>query len=372
MCIIIFTYLIIAIFNVTDPAEPWMWIRNRHILICINKVFEKIFFNYSKIYFLLTLKILITGSAGFIGYHLCRSLLDDGWEILGIDNINNYYDHKIKYDRLKMLLNYSNFTFEKIDIADKAPLESRFNSFCPQKVVNLAAQPGVRYSLDNPDIYMTSNIVGFLNIIELCRHSNVDGLVYASSSSVYGGNNKIPYTVSDNVDKPLSLYGVTKRANELIAHSYSSLFNLNTTGLRYFTVYGPWYRPDMAMYIFTKKIISGEPIDVYNNGNMKRDFTYIDDIVNGTRSAIDKNYKCEIFNLGNSKSEKLMDMIAIIEKELDMKANINFLPLQAGEAPITFADINYSKEMISYYPKTNIKIGLPKFINWYKDYYNVK
>ena len=262
-------------------------------------------------------KILITGAAGFIGYHLCKSLLEDGYEVLGIDNLNDYYDTNLKQARLEQLKQFKSFTFNKVDIADRESLTKSFQSFNPQKIVNLAAQPGVRYSIENPYNYMDSNLVGFLNIIELCRNNKVKNFIYASSSSIYGANKKMPYSVDDRVNQPVSLYGATKRANELIAYSYSHLYDLCTTGLRYFTVYGPWYRPDMAMFIFTQKIIDGKPISVFNNGNMKRDFTYIDDIIRGTRSAIEKNYKCEIFNLGNSKSESLMELIDIIEKRLE-------------------------------------------------------
>ena len=237
-----------------------------------------------------TKKILVTGAAGFIGYHLCKSLLEDDYEVLGIDNINDYYDPNLKLARLEQLKPYKNFKFEKVDISDRESLTQSFQSFNPNKVVNLAAQAGVRYSIENPYAYMNSNLVGFLNIIELCRHNNVEGLIYASSSSVYGGNKKTPFSVEDRVDNPISLYAASKKSNELIANSYSHLYGLHTTGLRYFTVYGPWGRPDMAMLIFTRKILAGEPIPVFNNGNMKRDFTYIDDIICGTRAAIDKNY----------------------------------------------------------------------------------
>ena len=316
------------------------------------------------------MKILVTGVAGFIGFHLSKSLLDDGYEVLGIDNLNDYYDPKLKHARLNQLIPYKNFTFQKIDIADRALLTHSFNSFNPNKVVNLAAQAGVRYSIENPYAYMNSNLVGFLNIIELCRHNDVEGLIYASSSSVYGGNEKIPFSVEDRVDKPLALYGVTKIANELIAQSYSNLYGLHTTGLRYFTVYGPWGRPDMAMYIFTKKILKGKPIHVYNNGKMKRDFTYIKDIIAGTYSAIKNNYECEIFNLGNHKSEQLMDMISIIEKELGKKAEIDFQPMQPGDIKESFADIKISEEKLGYHPNTNIETGIVNFINWYKSYEN--
>lgn len=314
-------------------------------------------------------KILITGAAGFIGFHLSKSLLDDGYEILGVDNINDYYDTNLKWARLDILRKYGNFEFERIDIANRDSLTTTFIKFKPRKVVNLAAQAGVRYSLTNPYAYMDSNIVGFLNILELCRHNDVKGLIYASSSSVYGGNTRIPFGVEDRVDQPISFYAATKRANELMAHSYSHLYALHTTGLRFFTVYGPWGRPDMAMYIFVNKISQGEPIKVFNQGNMKRDFTYIDDIVDGIRTAIEKNYRCEIFNLGNHKSEKLMDMIELIEKQLDKKAIIDLLPMQPGDVPESLADIEKSKTYLGFYPKHNIDNGVSNFIDWYK-YYN--
>jgi len=315
------------------------------------------------------MKILVTGAVGFIGYNLCESLLRDGYDVLGIDNINDYYDKSLKYARLEKLKKYKKFNFEKIDIIDRESLGRSFQSFNPQKVVNLAAQAGVRYSIENPYAYLDSNLIGFLNIIELCRHNKVQGLIYASSSSVYGANKKTPFSVKDRVDKPIALYGSTKRANELIAHSYSHLYSMNTTGLRYFTVYGPWGRPDMAMFIFTKKILAKESISVFNNGKMKRDFTYIDDIISGTRSAIDKNYKCEIFNLGNNKSEKLMDMISLIEKELNLNAIIDYKPIQPGDICESVADIDYSKEKLRFNPTTSINKGIPNFINWYKEYY---
>ena len=237
-------------------------------------------------------KILVTGSAGFIGYHLSKTLLDEKYEIFGVDNINDYYNTRLKMDRLELLKNYSNFKFKKLDISDRNAITTVFNSFEPEIVVNLAAQAGVRYSIQNPYAYMDSNLIGFLNIIELCRHQNINGLIYASSSSVYGLNKKMPFSTTDKTDTPIALYGATKKANELIAHAYSHLYQLKTTGLRYFTVYGPWGRPDMAMLIFTKSIIEGKPISVFNNGKMKRDFTYIDDIVNGTKNAILNNYDC--------------------------------------------------------------------------------
>jgi len=316
-------------------------------------------------------KILVTGAAGFIGFHLSKSLLDDDCKVLGIDNLNDYYDPELKNKRLNQLKQYQNFKFENIDIVDMVSLSQSFQSFNPNKVVNLAAQAGVRYSIENPFVYMNSNLLGFLNIIELCRHNGVDGLIYASSSSVYGSNEESPFNVKDRVDKPISLYGVTKRANELIAYSYSHLYGLNTTGLRYFTVYGPWGRPDMAMYIFTKKILERKPIPVFNNGNMKRDFTYIDDIVLGTKAAINNNFKCEIFNLGNNRSERLMDMIGLIEKELNKKAIIDFQPMQPGDVPESFADISHSEHLLGFNPKTNINKGIRKFIKWYKNYYHI-
>jgi len=278
-------------------------------------------------------KILVTGAAGFIGFHLSKSLLEDGYEVLGIDNLNDYYDPKLKHARLDIIRKYPNFRFQKVDIADRESVAKVFVDFAPTKVVNLAAQAGVRYSLTNPYAYMESNLVGFLNIIELCRHTDVEGLVYASSSSVYGSNKKIPFSVDDRVDNPISLYAATKKANELIAHSYSHLYGLHTTGLRFFTVYGPWGRPDMAMYIFADKISKGEPIQVFNNGQMKRDFTYIDDIISGIRASIDKNYQCEVFNLGNHRSEELMYMISLIEKYIGKRALIEFQPMQPGMFP---------------------------------------
>jgi UDP-glucuronate 4-epimerase len=313
-------------------------------------------------------KILVTGSAGFIGYHFCKSLLDDDYEVLGIDNINNYYDPRLKHARLDQLALYKNFTFEKINISDRKLLTKAFTDFKPNKVVNLAAQAGVRYSIENPYAYMDANLVGFLNILELCRYNEVDGFLYASSSSVYGGNTKIPFSVEDRVDNPISLYAATKKANELIANTYSHLYGLHTTGLRFFTVYGPWGRPDMAMYLFTDKILKDIPIQVFNHGNMKRDFTYIDDIIAGTRSAIDKNYKCEVFNLGNHRSEELMDVVRLIEENLGKKAIIDFKPMQMGDVKESFADIEKSTELLGYRPTTNVDVGIRKFVKWFKQY----
>ena len=314
------------------------------------------------------MKILLTGSAGFIGFHLSKSLLDDGHSILGIDNINPYYDKKLKYDRLDILNGYDKFEFKKIDISNKNLLSEAFLKFNPRKVVNLAAQAGSD-SIENPYEYMNANLVGFLNIIELCRHSRTEGLIYASSSSVYGSNSKIPFSLDDRTDNPISLYAASKKSNELIANAYSHLYNLNTTGLRFFTVYGPWGRPDMAMFIFINKILSKELIPVFNNGNMKRDFTYIDDIISGTKSAINKNYKCEIFNLGNNKSENLMDVISYIELYLNKKGKIDYQPMQPGDVQESFASINKSVKMLDYKPSVNIDVGIKKLIKWYKNYY---
>lgn len=317
------------------------------------------------------IKVLITGAAGFIGFHYSKSLLADGYEVLGIDNMNDYYDPSLKQARLNELLPFNNFSFKKVNIADREELTTEFILFHPEKVVHLAAQAGVRYSIENPYAYLDANLTGFINILELCRHNGVEGLIYASSSSVYGSNTKIPFSTGDKTDRPIALYGATKKANELMAHAYSHLYGLHTTGLRYFTVYGPWGRPDMAMFIFTDKILKDKTIPVYNHGNMKRDFTYIDDIIAGTRSAMEKNYSCEVFNLGNHKSENLMDMIGIIEDNLGSKAKIEFHPMQPGDVPESFADINKSIEMLSYRPTTDINEGIPRFITWYKDYYKM-
>ena len=316
-------------------------------------------------------KILVTGSSGFIGMHLCRNLLNDGYTVQGIDNMNDYYDVSLKKARLELLYGYKNFTFNKIDISSSQDVNSVFDNFKPDKVVNLAAQAGVRYSIENPHEYVQSNIVGFTNIIESCRNNDVSGLIYASSSSVYGGNLETPFSVSDRVDKPISIYGASKKSNELIAYVYSHLYGLHTTGLRFFTVYGPWGRPDMAMYIFADKIRSGEKIPVFNHGQMQRDFTYIDDIVSGIRSSIEKNYQCEIFNLGNNCCENLMDMVDHIEKALGKKAEVEYMDIQPGDVEKTFADIEHTKDKLSYEPKVLIKDGVPKFIQWYKKYHMI-
>tara|TARA_A100001015_G_scaffold35975_1_gene39686 strand:- start:1677 stop:2630 length:954 start_codon:yes stop_codon:yes gene_type:complete len=317
------------------------------------------------------LKILVTGAAGFIGYHLSNRLLKSNYYILGIDSLNNYYSQKLKKDRIAILNKFNNFSFKEIDISKKERVDNLFREFNPSIVVNLAAQVGVRYSLENPYDYLNSNLNGFLNILESCRTFGVDGLIYASSSSIYGDNKNKPFSVNDKSDKPVSFYGATKKANEVMAHSYSHLYDLNTTGLRFFTVYGPWYRPDMAINIFTEKICKNQPLNVFNNGKMRRDFTYVDDIVDGICRAIEKNYRFEIFNLGNSKSENIMDVIKQIEKSLDKRALINYQPMQPGDVYETFADISRSTDKLGYKPKVNIDKGIQKFVNWYREYYDV-
>ena len=313
-------------------------------------------------------KILVTGSSGFIGMHLCKSLLEDGYQVVGIDNMNDYYDPALKEARLKELYLYDNFKFVKADISDYPSVETAFKDFEPEKVVNLAAQAGVRYSLENPQAYIQSNVVGFMNILECCRHHQVKGLIYASSSSVYGGNEKIPFSINDSVDRPISIYAASKISNELMAHTYSHLYGLHTTGLRFFTVYGPWGRPDMAMYIFTEKISNDLPIPVFNYGKMQRDLTYIDDIIQGLRASINKNFFCEIFNLGNNRCENLLDMISLIEQSLGKKAEMNLMDIQPGDVKKTFADIDHSMGKLGYEPVTSIHDGIPKFIRWYQDY----
>ena len=330
-------------------------------------------------------KILITGSAGFIGFHLAKSLLEDGYELLGIDNLNSYYNPKLKKDRLGILSKYNNFSFQNVDISDRKSITKPFNSFNPNKVVNLAAQAGVRYSIENPYSYINSNIVGFNNLIELCRHNNVDGFIYASSSSVYGGNTKMPFSVTDRVDNPISIYAATKKATESIAHSYSNLWKLPITMLRFFTVYGPWGRPDMAFFKFTKSITKGKPIDIYNNGNMYRDFTYIDDIVKGINSLmtvpptngklVHKNDSLSpvapfrIVNIGNSKKIKLLDFIDALETYIGKKAIRNYMPMQKGDVEATWANTDLLKKLTGYAPKTNIKKGIKNFVDWYVSYY---
>ncbi|WP_341201693.1 NAD-dependent epimerase [Planomicrobium okeanokoites] len=335
------------------------------------------------------MKVLITGVAGFIGSTLAKKLLDRSFIIIGIDNINDYYSVHLKKDRLS-LLNSENFKFYKADLENTEAMRNIFESEKPDVVINLAAQAGVRYSLENPHAYIDSNIVGFMNILEACRHNKVKHLIYASSSSVYGANTSLPFSVHDNIDHPLSLYAATKKANELMAHTYSSLYNIPTTGLRFFTVYGPWGRPDMALFMFTKNIIEGKPIDVFNNGEMMRDFTFVDDIVESISRLIEKPAKSnpewlgkkpdpgtsyapyKIYNIGNNSPVRLMDFIEAIEEKTGKKAIKNFMPLQAGDVPATYANVEDLYNEIDFQPETNIKDGVGKFVDWYVDYYGVK
>jgi len=321
--------------------------------------------------------ILVTGIAGFIGSHLAKSLLKRGEKILGIDNLSNYYDVNLKKDRLNNLKAYKNLTFENIDIANYEDLEKVIKQYKISKVCHLAAQAGVRYSLEAPMEYIKSNIVGHLNILEICRNLNIKNLVYASSSSVYGGNTKVPFSIEDRVDTPVSLYAATKRADELMSYTYNHLYGINTIGLRFFTVYGPWGRPDMATWIFTKRIINGDPIEVYNNGVMERDFTYIDDIINGTISILDsckeetnQNFS-KVYNIGNNKPENLLDFISIIEDYIGIKAIKIMKPLQKGDVANTYADISAIKSDFNFIPQTKLIEGVPKFIDWYKDYHKL-
>ena len=315
--------------------------------------------------------ILVTGAAGFIGFHLSRALLERGDLVIGYDNINDYYDTDLKYARLEILNGYDGFSFHRADLEDGPRLDSVFRGIKLDKVGHLGAQAGVRYSIENPTAYVDSNLVGFLNILESCRNNGVKDLVYASSSSVYGGNRKTPFSVEDNVDKPVSLYAATKRSNELMAHVYSHLFGINTTGLRFFTVYGPYGRPDMAYFSFTKAILAGEAIKVFNHGDMKRDFTYIDDIVSGIISSIDRPFRYEIFNLGNNRPENLEYFISVIEEELGKKAVKEYLPMQPGDVPVTYADIDHSREELGYEPVTSLEDGIGKFIRWYREHYDI-
>jgi UDP-glucuronate 4-epimerase len=314
---------------------------------------------------------LVTGAAGFIGFHLCRKLLDAGNRIIGVDNLNPYYDVSLKKARLEILKSYKKFLFYKADVEDLPQLKKIFKDHPIDRICNLAAQAGVRYSLIDPFSYQKSNLEGFLNLLEMAREHPVSNFVYASSSSVYGKNEDYPFSTEDRVDSPVSLYGATKKSNELMAHAYSHLFNIPCTGLRYFTVYGPWGRPDMALFIFTEAILNDKPIKVYNHGRMKRDFTYIDDIVDGTIAALDRPFAYEIFNLGNSKVVELLDFIHVIEEKLGKTAQKEMLPIQPGDVPETSADIRKSKEMLGFSPKTSIKEGVGKFLAWYREYYQI-
>ncbi len=334
-------------------------------------------------------KIIVTGSAGFIGYSLCKKLLDRGDMIIGIDNHNDYYDPRIKEARYKKLIEHSNYEHFRVDLVDKDILEKIFKYNNPHKVVNLAAQAGVRYSIENPLAYINSNILGFTNILENCRHYKIKHLVYASTSSVYGANTKMPFSEHDSANHPLSLYAASKKSNELMAHTYSYLYKIPTTGLRFFTVYGPWGRPDMALFKFTKAILEDKPIDVFNHGKHTRDFTYIDDIVEGVIKTLD-NVAIEnpdwsgekpdpatskapwcIYNIGNNKPVDLMDYIYALEKSLGKKAKINFLPLQLGDVPDTCANVNELKIKFKYKPSTSVIDGINNFVKWYKEYFKL-
>lgn len=312
--------------------------------------------------------VLVTGAAGFIGYHVAQKLSQAGVAVVGIDNVNSYYDPTLKQARLKRLEEMPGFSFHKLDICDYAGLTELFSRHRFKKICHLAAQAGVRYSITDPFAYQKSNNEGFLNLIELARHHQVGNFVYASSSSVYGANTKLPFAESDRTDDPISLYAATKKANELVARCYSHLYGIPCSGLRFFTVYGPWGRPDMALFKFTKAILAGETIDVYNNGDMKRNFTYIDDIVQGVILTLDNPKPCEIYNIGNSRAEQLMDFIREIEKNLGKKAVINYLPMQPGDVPATVADIA-KLQKLGYEPKTNIDAGINRFVAWYREYY---
>ena len=331
--------------------------------------------------------IIVTGSAGFIGSSVCFKLLERGESIIGIDNHNDYYDPKIKEARYERLRKFKNYQHCRVDLSDEKNLEDVFKIYKPKKVVNLAAQAGVRYSMENPLAYIRSNIVGFANILENCRQYKIEHLVYASTSSVYGANTKMPFSEHDSVNHPLSVYAASKKSNELMAHSYSHLYKLPTTGLRFFTVYGPWGRPDMALFKFTRSILNEKPIDVFNHGNHTRDFTYIDDIVEGVVKILDNNASSNInwnsikpdpansiapwciYNIGNNKPVKLMDYIDALEKALGKKAKLNFLPLQPGDVPDTYANVDNLKEKFNYKPSTTVIEGVSNFVNWYKDYY---
>ena len=332
---------------------------------------------------------LVTGAAGFIGFHLSKRLLNEGCKVVGLDNLNEYYDVNLKKARLNILKQEENFQFVYANLEDKEAIDNTFKDYHIDIVVNLAAQAGVRYSLKDPYTYINSNIYGFMNILEACRHNNVEHLVYASSSSVYGSNEKMPFSTSDNVDHPVSLYAATKKSNELMAHVYSYLYNIPTTGLRFFTVYGPWGRPDMALFVFTKAILNDEPIKVFNYGKMERDFTYIDDIIEGVIRVIsnppkpNKNYDklnpnpgtsyapYKIYNIGNNKPVQLMEFIETLEKHLGKKAQKEYLPLQAGDVPKTYADVDDLIRDVGFKPDTSIDEGIGKFVKWYREYYQV-
>lgn len=331
--------------------------------------------------------ILVTGAAGFIGYHVARKLLERGESVLGLDNVNDYYDVRLKHARLAQLTPFDGFTFVQTDVANRAALSSVFSGHPIRSVVHLAAQAGVRYSLVNPSAYIDANITGFLHILENCRHAGITHLVYASSSSVYGGNKKMPFSVHDNVDHPVSLYAASKKANELMAHAYAHLYHIPCTGLRFFTVYGPWGRPDMALFLFTKAILEGKPIDVYNFGNMQRDFTYIDDIAEGVVRVLDKpatsntqwsgdipdpgtsSAPYRIYNIGNHRPVELSYVIELLEQALERAALKNFLPMQPGDVPATYADVDDLIHDVDFKPDTPIEVGIQRFVDWYRAHY---
>lgn len=319
------------------------------------------------------MKILITGTAGFIGFHLARRLLNEGDEVCGVDNFNDYYSVELKDARNAILEQYEKFQIRRLNLADKVALKAVFDEFMPEVVVNLAAQAGVRYSITNPDVYMESNMVGFLNVLECCRHlEQQPSLLFASSSSVYGGNKEMPFSEDQKVDTPISLYAATKKSNELMAHCYSHLYGMQTLGYRFFTVYGPWGRPDMAYFSFAEKLVAGKPIKVFNNGDMLRDFTYIDDIVDGLVRSIrglSSLPRYAIYNIGNHRSEKLMDMIAILAKGLEVEdPQLEFLPMQPGDVYATYASVEKLHEAVGYEPTTPLQEGLPKFCEWFKEW----
>ena len=333
------------------------------------------------------MNVLVTGAAGFIGFHVSRRLLADGIKVVGLDNLNNYYDVGLKKDRLEILLKEKNFSFTGLDLVDTDGMQKLFTENLFQQVINLAAQAGVRYSLENPKAYVDSNLSGFLNILEGCRYNRVEHLIYASSSSVYGLNTQMPFSVHDNVDHPLSLYAASKKANELMAHAYSHLYSLPVTGLRFFTVYGPWGRPDMALFLFTKAILAGEPIKVFNQGEMQRDFTYVDDIVEGIVRLLpqlpapnaDWNGASpdpgsspapyRLYNIGNHSPVKLLDFIALLEKTLGEKAKKELLPMQPGDVPATYADVADLQAAVGFSPHTSLEKGVEEFVRWYRSYY---
>jgi UDP-glucuronate 4-epimerase len=322
------------------------------------------------------MKVLVTGVAGFIGMFTAEKLLARGDEVLGVDNLNDYYDPQLKQDRLARLQGRAGFEFRRLDIADRDAMEAMFAQAGIERVVHLAAQAGVRYSLKNPHAYAQSNLVGFLNVLEGCRHAQIAHLVYASSSSVYGGNTKMPFSESDPVDHPVSLYAATKKSNELMAHAYTHLYGFPATGLRFFTVYGPWGRPDMAYYSFTEAILEGRPIDVFNHGDMKRDFTYIDDIVEGVVRVLDRVPDAKageplhhIFNIGHHSPVQLMDFIATLERHLGRKAQTRMLPMQPGDVPATYADVDALAKWVGFHPNTSLDEGLGRFAEWYRSYH---